>query len=191
MPGSFLWSASGHDVAFLTQSGSQTALCRLDIETGQLRYLADVQDGDTHPFPMPPIAWAPDGEHFLYTAPPQGRGGQGGWLLGGKPQPSLFLASPGDPRGRRLAEAEARFPLWRPHGSFLALASGKRGLVLRAFTPRGTAHDVGDIPLDVSVYAVRWDPAHAQALLALRPRGSWSPAQTEYWLARWQPEAAR
>ena len=191
VPGSFLWSPSGHAVAFLTQSGSQTALCRLDIETGQLRYLADVQDGDAHPFPMPPIAWAPDGEHLLYTAPPQGHSGQGGWLLGGKPQPSLFLASPEDPGGRRLAETEARFPVWRPDGSLLALASGKRGLVLRAFTPAGTAWDVGDIPLDVTVYAVRWDPAHAQAILALRPRGSWSPAQTEYWLARWQPEEAR
>ena len=189
--GSFLWSPSGDTVAFLTQSGSQTALCVLDIDTGHLRYLADVQDGDTHPFPIPPIAWAPDGTRFLYTAPPQGRSGQGGWLLGGKSQPSLFLASPDNPGGRRMADTEARFPVWRPDGSLLAFASGKRGLVLRAFTSGGAARDVGDFPLDISAYAVRWDPAHAQAIVAVRPRGSWSPTQTEYWLARWQPEEAR
>ena len=191
VPNSFLWSPSGNVVAFLTQTGSQTALCVLDIDTGQLRYLADVQDGDSHPFPVPPIAWAPDGPQFLYTAPPQGRSGQGGWLLGGKAQPSLFLASPDNPGGRRLTDAEAHFPVWRPDGSLLAFASGKRGLVLRGFTPSGTARDVGDFPLDVSAYAVRWDPAHAQGIVAVRPRGSWSPTQTEYWLARWQTEEAR
>ncbi len=191
VPSSFLWSPSGEVVAFLTQSGSQTALCLLEIETGQLRYLADVQDGDSHPLPIPPIAWATEGTQFLYTAPPQGRGGQGGWLLGGKSRPTLFLASPDNLSGRRVADAEARFPVWRPDGSLLALASGKRGLVLRAFTPSGTARDIGEFPLDVTAYAVRWDPVNAQAIVAVRPRGSWAPSQTEYWLARWQTEEAR
>ncbi|MFN8473891.1 MAG: PEGA domain-containing protein [Anaerolineae bacterium] len=193
VPGSFLWSSSGQWVAFLTQSGSVPSLCLLEIETGRIHYLADVASDDTHPLPIPPLAWSPDGERLLYAALTQERSKQSGWLVGPRPKQALFLGSTDNPAGQRLGDVEAVFPVWRNDDSVLAFAgaASKGTLTLRAISTRGTGRDVGDVPLDASAYAVRWDPAHAQALIAMRPRNSVSTTNLEYWLAGWQPEEAR
>ncbi len=191
--GSFLWSPSGKWTAFLAQAGSLSSLCLLEIETGRLRYLADVQASDTHPLPAPPLAWSPNGDAILYAASAQESAKQSGWLLGAKPKPALFLGSLADPVGQRLGDVEGYFPVWRSDGSLLAFTGtgGKGALTLRAISAAGTARDVGEVQLDAATYAVRWDAVRAQALLAVRPRGSWSTTETEYWLARWTDEEAR
>ena len=193
VPGSVLWSSSGQWVAFLTQSGSVSSLCLLDIETGRIHYLADVASDDSHPLPIPPLTWSPDGGRLLYAALTQERSKQNGWLLGSRSRQALFLGSTDNPVGQPLGDVEALFPVWRPDDSVLAFAApaSKGTLTLHAISTRGTSRAVGDVPLDASNYAVRWDPAHAQALIAMRPRNSVSTTNLEYWLARWRPEEAR
>ncbi|MCX6022685.1 MAG: PEGA domain-containing protein [Chloroflexi bacterium] len=73
LPGSFVWSSDGAQVAFLTLAGQVTSLCLLRITTRDFHYLADLSRDGTSPLPFPPLAWSPDSQRLVYTAPAQDR----------------------------------------------------------------------------------------------------------------------
>jgi Tol biopolymer transport system component len=192
VPGSFLWSPRGDVVAFLTQAGSLVSLCLLEVDPPSFRYLADLGQNDTNPLPFPPLAWSPDGSQLVYAAPVQTSNNTvGGWLLGARSAPALFGATAPWTQGQRLSTAGGNAPVWRADGSLLALAqtNGSGPLRVQAVDPgSGVATPVGTLPLPVaSTYAVRWDAAHGQALLAQRG----TDGTTEFWLLSFTPAVAR
>jgi Tol biopolymer transport system component len=191
VPGSYSWSPDGRRAAFLVRSAQLTALCLVDA-AGGFRYLADVGRDDPSPLPFPPLTWAPDGRRLVYAAPVQDRSNRTGWLWGGAPTSGLFLTDPERPLGERIAGAEGQAPVWLPDGRLLALARPRsdRPLQLRGVDPEGTPRDLGPLPLSApGTYAARWDPARAQALVALRASAGFGGGRPDYWLLRFAPEA--
>ncbi|MCW5848982.1 MAG: PEGA domain-containing protein [Anaerolineae bacterium] len=191
--GSYQWQPGGEWVALLTRVEQTVSLVLLNVKTADFRYLADLT-WDTEAFlPLTPAAWSPDGSRLLYAAPVQERPGPSGWLFGGKPTPTLFLAPLTRPVGQRLGDSTGQFPAWREDGQVLAFAQAKSNapLTLRAVESDGQGHDLGDIPLKVTGdYAARWDVAHAQAILTVR-NTTWGASQPDTWLVQWRPEEAR
>lgn len=193
VPGSYDWSPDGDRVAFLTRVGQLTSLCLLSIRDGTFHYLVDLSRDDAGSLPFPPLAWSPDGRRLLYAALVQDRPTGGGWLFGSKTTIGLFAADLARPVGERVGTAEGQFPVWRSDGSVLVLARSSSGpLVLRQVEPSGESHDLAELPLKASSrFAVRWDAAHAQALVALPGSASLGPSQPEHWLVRFRPEVGR
>ncbi len=194
LPGSYSWNPTHSWVGLLTQAGQAVSLCLLNLDSGEFRYLADL-DSDARDRPaFPPLAWGADGAHLVYAAPSQDRSQQGGWLFGSKPAPALFLTDLVTPIPQRLGSVEGRFPAWHPDGRLFALTRAKSNspLMLTAVGPMGEAQELGDLALKLpATYAVRWDAAHAQAIIASHATGSLGGEQTDYWLARWRPEEGR
>ncbi len=189
--GSYDWSPNGEWVAFLTRAGQITSLCLLGTD-GDFRYLADLDLEDSDPLPIPPLAWSADGRQMLYATPPQDRPAGGGWLLGSRPISALFAAELAQPVGQRLGSTDGESPTWRSDGSIVALARPANGgpLVLRLVDPAGETRDVAELPLKAgSAFAARWDPDHAQAIVAVRGSTNFGMSQAEYWLVRFRPEA--
>jgi len=92
-----------------------------------------------------------------------------------------------------VGTAEGQFPVWRSDGSVLVLARSSSGrLVLRQVAPSGESHDAAELSLGaLTRFAVRWNVAHAQALIALPGSASLGPSQPEHWLVRFRPEVGR
>ncbi|HEY8745832.1 MAG TPA: hypothetical protein VIU62_22320, partial [Chloroflexota bacterium] len=190
--GSFLWSPHGDTVAFLTQAGPLVSLCLLGVNPPAFRYLADLGQNEANPLPFPPLAWSADGSHLVYAAPVQIRSNTlGGWLFGTRSAPALFSTTAPWTQSRKLSKVVGNAPVWRADGSLLALAqtNGSGPLRVQAVNPgSGALTPVGTLPLPAaSTYAVRWDAAHGQALLAQRGTGS----ATVFWLLSFTPEVAR
>lgn len=194
VPGSYLWSPDGIWIAFLSRAEQTASLSLLNTQTGAFRYLADVSWDSTTPLPFPPVTWSPDGRRVLYSAPAQDRSTQANWFFATRPAMTIFDATLAARGGQRLGATEGQFPILRPDGVVLALArvGGSKPLVLRQVMPTGETLDVGELPLKApGTFAVRWDAAHAQAIVAMDGSGSLGSSQTEYWLITWRPEEAQ
>lgn len=192
VPGSYAWSPDGARFALLTQVGQLTSLCLLGTD-GEFRYLADLSRDDPTPLPFSPVAWSRDGARLLYAAPAQDRPAANGWLFGAKPSTALFAAEAAQPLPRSVPGASGQAPVWRPDGSILVLARGQGGnLVLRQVETGAELRDVAELPVHAgSAFAARWDPARAQAIVAVPGAATLGAAQPDYWLVRFRPEAAR
>ena len=193
VPSSYTWSPDGAQVAFLTRSGQLVALCLLDVETGEFRYLADLSRDDSTPLPIAPVAWSPDGRRLVYAAPAQDPAVPALWPFGPKPPPALFRTDAHTAVGQRLANATGQSPAWRRDGTIVALArpDGSRPLVLRSVDAQGESRDGSSLPLEAAnTFAARWDLAHAQAVVAVRGTNVFGGSQTDYWLVRFRAEEA-
>jgi Tol biopolymer transport system component len=156
------------------------------------RYLADLGQNEANPLPFPPLAWSADGSHLVYAAPVQAQSNTlGGWLFGARSAPALFSTTAPWTQSRRLGTAGGNAPVWRADGSLLALAQTNSSGPQRVQTVdpgSGAVTPVGTLPLPTaSTYAVRWDAAHGQALLAQRSTGG----ATVFWLLSFTPEVTR
>jgi Tol biopolymer transport system component len=194
VPATFNWRPDGHWVAFLARADQATSLCLLGTRSGEFRYLADLGRDDSAPLPFAPLAWAPDGERVVYSAPPQDRSGPPGWLFRGSPPLTLYLADLNGATSRRLTDAPGQSPTWRRDGSIVALDRPKWDgeILLRAVDPTGDARELGPLPVEAApTYAVRWDVAHAQAIVAVRRAGTVGASGPSYWLVRFHAEADR
>jgi dipeptidyl aminopeptidase/acylaminoacyl peptidase len=132
VPGSYVWSPDGGQLALLAQTDQFTALCLLRTD-GTFHYLADLAGDGTAPLPFPAFSWSPDGTRVLYAAPPQEQPASSGWLVGSKPTTALFQADATHPLPRQLPDvAGGLAPVWRTDDNALFLARGQDGtLVLR------------------------------------------------------------
>lgn len=169
VPGSLTWGPDGATVALLTQTGPLVSLCLANVQTGAVRYLADLGQRDPAALPYPPIAWSPDGQHVVYAAGAHERAsGLGGFLLGDQTVDLLYSAEARGGEGHQLDAAPSLAPVWRASGDILALSRQTGGaLAIDQFTlPHGRTPAVGKLPVTpASPVAVRWDAAHARALL--------------------------
>lgn len=169
VPGSSTWAPDRLSVTFLTQTGPLVSLCLIDLRTRALRYLADLSQRDPTALPVAPLAWSPDGQQIVYAAAAhEPAHGLGGLLLGDQTVDVLYTAGSHAGEGRPLDSRPASVPVWRADGDILAFAhQSGGGLQLDQFTsPQGRVPAVGALPITVATpFAVRWDSAHAQALL--------------------------
>lgn len=191
---SYSWSPTGHQVAFLTRTGSLTSLCVLIVDRlASVIYLADVGRDDTAPLPFPPVAWSPSSDQLLYAAPADSAPGPRGWLFGAKPLPALFQVSMVHPFGRRLGRFEGQAPVWRGDGSMLVVVSGRdNSLDIHELMPDGDASSVGTILVGIQgAFAIRWDPRHARAILVARDATPGKPMSRQIWLLDFGTEATR
>lgn len=180
VPGSYSWSATGDGIAFLTRSSDAVSLCALHTDGSIFRYLADVSRGLDARVPYAPLSWSTDGRRVIYSAPAE--------LKAGSDQSPHVLYTD-DLTGRpstRLGTAGGQSPTWRDSGETIALLRTGAGkpLVFRTVGLAGTVHDVGVVPLPGDEFAVRWDVARAQALIAIPDPSGFSSHHT-LWLARW------
>jgi hypothetical protein len=161
--GSWVWAPDGGAVAFLVQS--TMALAALDMSSGELRYLDDLQP-DAFPSngAVAPVTWTPLGD-LLYAAPAR----TGGFPATSSTSASvLFDVAPGRLDGHRLGNVE---PVWAPivrdDGIILTLARVDNDeLVLRPVDPAG--HALAEQRLGVYVsgaFAARWDLRDRQLLI--------------------------
>jgi len=170
--GSFRWSPKGNELAFLARSDSTTSLCLIAVPKGTLRYLADLKPSDSgSPLPVAPISWSPQGEP-VYSAVAASTGGSGGWLLGATgPGSALFLLPP-QGLSRQAGGAGAQFPVWLDDRTVLAVrrpASDKPLVLDSVDALSGHSQSVGQLDAPSGAdYAVRWDAAHARAIVAVR-----------------------
>lgn len=201
VPGSYDWSPDGEYVALLSRAGQLTSLCVLGTRDGTFHYLADLGRDDGSPLAFAPLTWSPDGQRLLYAAPVEDHQVAGRWLFGPKTTIGLFAADIAHPIGQRLGSAGSQFPVWRSDGTVLVLARASGGrLVLRQVDPGGEGREPsarsGETPAELSLaapsrFAVRWDVAHAQALIILPGSAGIGPSQPEYWLVRFRPEVGK
>ena len=170
------------------------ALSLIGTLDGTFHYLADLSRDGLNPASFPPLAWSPDGQRLVYAAPAQDRPISDRGPFGAKPSSMLFAAELRQPLGQPLGEATADAPTWRPDGTIVVLVRAKRDgpLLLRAIEPDGEGRDLAELSLPPAVtFTVRWDVAHAQAIVALP--GPASPAMNAptYWRVRFRPEVGR
>ena len=182
--GSETWSPDGRQVAFLTTAGNTTALCVLDVQSGDFRYLGDVAGGLSHPLPLAPASWSPSGT-LLYSALNRSSDNAVGWLLGSGMASTLFSLRTTAALPQPIHAWQGQSPAELPDGSVLALARGKAAgpLLLRDFLPDGSSIDGPGLPISSgSVYAARWDVERRQAVIAVKGDGLSSEGD-QYWLA--------
>jgi hypothetical protein len=179
-------------VGFVVHTASLAAVCTLSV-AGDFRYLGDLgHDGTAGP-PVAPVAWAPDGR-VLYGALARQTPTSGPGSPFSQQPAGLFLVDPAQAPGRPFGSTAALAPLWRPDGQFFAvgLPGGQdSGLRLRALGAQGQARDVAtlDVPTPgPTAYGVRWDLAHARALVATN-RGQGDGPAHDFWLVDfgWEP----
>lgn len=180
VPGSYSWSATGDGVAFVARSSDTVSLCALRTDGSIFRYLADISRGVDSPVPYAPLSWSADGRRVIYSAPAE--------LKADADQGSHALYAD-DLTGRpstRLGKAEGRSPAWRDSGEIMAFlrTGADKPLVFRTVDLDGTVRDVGHVPVPGDAFAVRWDVAHTQALIAIPDPSGFSSHHT-LWLARW------
>jgi Tol biopolymer transport system component len=140
------------------------------------------------------LAWAPDGERVVYSAPAQERSGPPSWLFRGSPPLTLYLADLSGAASRRLTDAPGQSPTWRLDGSIVALDRPRwdGDILLRAVDPSGDTRELGSLPVEAApTYAVRWDVRHAQAIVAVRRTGLVGGSGSSYWLVRFRAEGDR
>jgi hypothetical protein len=161
--GSWVWAPDGGAVAFLVQS--TMALATLDMSSGELRYVDDLQP-DAFPSngAVAPATWTPTGE-LLYAAPARTLR----FSVGSSTSAAvLFGVAPGRLDAHRLGDVE---PVWAPivrdDGIILTLARADNDeLVLRPVDPAG--HALAEQRLGVHVsgaFAARWDLRDRQILI--------------------------
>jgi hypothetical protein len=199
VPGAHVWSPICNQAALLAHAGQVTSLCLLDAERGDFRYLADLGRTAAGPPPFPPVAWSPEGRRLLYAAPADDPSAARAGLLGplvARPSTVLYAADAEQPSVRALGEGPGPFPAWRPDGSVVALQRPSRfgPTVLRTRDPDGRLREVAALPVlpmrAGATFAVRWDLAHAQAIVAVGGSSAVGVAgRPEYWLVRFRPEA--
>lgn len=189
--GSWVWREDGLQLAFLAHSEGRTALCLLGTDGGFFRYLADV-GGERFTPRLAPLAWAPPGwgDSIVYAVPV---------VLPEDPDgdrfPTLFIDDLSGHPPRRTGRPIAQSPAWTADGRIVALsrAGSDAPLAIRAIappaTPGGAPGSANSPPLGLpegyspAAAEVRWDLAHAQALVLL-PLGGGQGA-FELWLVRW------
>ncbi len=194
VPSSYSWRPDSQWVAFLARADQATSLCLLGTPSGEFRYLADLGRDDSGPLPFAPLAWAPDGERVVYSAPAQDRSGPPSWLFRGSPPLTLYAADLSEAASRRLTDAPGQSPTWRLDGSIVALDRPKwdGDILLRAVDPSGDARELGPLPVEAAAtYAVRWDVPHAQAIVAVRRTGLVGGSGPSYWLVGFRAEGDR
>jgi hypothetical protein len=184
-PSTYVWSPDGQTVAFVVNTASLAAVCTLSV-AGEFRYLGDLgHDGLLGP-PVAPVAWAPDGG--VYYGALQSQGPTSAVVSPFRQNPAgVFLADPGEAPGRPFSTTPALAPLWRADGRMLAvglLGGQESGLRLRDLDGQGSAREVATIEVPApgpTVYGVRWDLAHARALVITNRAAGDGPAH-DYWL---------
>jgi dipeptidyl aminopeptidase/acylaminoacyl peptidase len=186
VPGSLTWSPDGRRVAFLARSGSQRALCVLDLADGAFRYLADLDAIDTpgSRLPYPPVAWSATGHSLLFVARSQDPVLTGlGWFE--RPRRLVYRVED-DLVARSIGAADVDLAAWREDASSLVLLGRLKDdgpLVLRsADADLGQLGQLIELPLRPTAYAARWDLPHAR-LLVVSPAAGLSDA-LDYTLVR-------
>ncbi len=184
--GSYSWSPADEGVAFLARSNDTVSLCAVRTDGSIFRYLADVSREVNSLVPYAPLSWSQDGRRVIYSAPAE---------LKADADQSPHVLYTDDLSGRpsiRLGTVDGQSPAWRDSGEIIALlrTGASKPLVLRTVDSGGTARDAGVVPLEADAFAVRWDVAHAQALVAIPDPSGFSSHQT-LWLARWTKGTGR
>lgn len=190
---SYSWSPAGTRVAFLTRLGSSVALCILDVTSASFQDVAEVARGGDSPFPFAPVAWSADGRRLLYTATVASTSSPG-WLFGSKSRVDLFAVDLPRPVSQDLGSNLGQYPALLPDGSILVVdhVRADAPYVVRRVDPGGQPRDLFSVSAErSSTFAVLWDLAHDQALLATRPTGSTNTTPIDVWLVRFGAEASR
>jgi dipeptidyl aminopeptidase/acylaminoacyl peptidase len=111
------WSPNSRQLAFIQESQNETVIAVADIDTRQLRRIAEAPASD--------LQWSPDGRSIVFVSDPlirtdDRRDNQDIFLIpveGGNPR----LLTPGTPRFRELA------PSWAPDSRQIAFTSDSSG----------------------------------------------------------------
>ena len=184
--GSSTWDAEGQRVGFLTRSGEATSLFVIGLAQLDARYLADVSRSDSQVAPFAPVAWAPQGAGFVYSAPDQLQSSSS-WL-GSQPSPALFSADEIFGKPQRLGASEGETPAWLDQQTLVGLARKPHEgpLVVREVKRSGASSDVADLPFKANAYAARWDVQRGQAVVAVAGGAGGLSTSSDYWLVQLQ-----
>jgi hypothetical protein len=187
--GSSTWDAEGQRVGFLTRSGEATSLFVIGLAQLDARYLADVSRSDSQVAPFAPLAWAPQGAGFVYSAPDQLQSSSS-WL-GSQPSPALFSADEIFGKPQRLGASEGETPAWLDQQTLVGLARKPHEgpLVVREVKRSGASSDVADLPFKANAYAARWDVQRGQAVVAVAGGAGGFSTSSDYWLVQLQGTA--
>ncbi len=188
VPGSVDWSPEADRLAFLARAGEITALCVVNVDGTNFRYLADVARGPTPPWI--PLDWLPEGEGVVYSQSPDP-------VLTSDSAPQLYYDDLAGRPPSRL-EGSGHSPVWRDRELLaLALPKADTPLLLQAFPSltdgsRGSqktlqpARVLGSLGVKaVLPVAARWDAPAGGALLSI-PAEPGSGAEHSYWLVDWR-----
>lgn len=191
--GSYAWSPAGDRVAFMTRVGQTTALCALDIASTTFQDVAELGGNTAASFPFAPVAWSDDGQRLIYTARSVPSASPG-WLFGAKPSIGLEAVDFPRPISQRLGSDLGQFPGVRADGAVVLIdhARSDAPYVVRQVKPTSQTPDLFSVAATPSSsFAVLWDLAHDQAILATRAANSTAFAPINYWLVRFGVEASR
>ncbi|MHB8618142.1 MAG: TolB family protein, partial [Chloroflexota bacterium] len=187
--GSSTWDAEGQRVGFLTRSGDATSLFVIGLAQLDARYLADVSRSDSQVAPFAPVAWAPQGAGFVYSAPDQLQSSSS-WLAS-QPSPALFAVDEIFGKPHRLGASEVETPTWLDQQALVGLARKPHDgpLVVREVKRSGATSDVAELPFKANAYAARWDVRHGQAVVAIPGGAGGFSTSSDYWLVQLQGTA--
>jgi len=191
--GSYTWSPVGDRVAFMTRVGQTSALCALDIASTTFQDVAELGGGAAASFPFAPVAWSDDGQRLIYSAR-SATSASSGWLFGAQPSIGLDAVDFPRPISRRLGSDLGQFPAVRADGAVVLVDHPRSDApyVVRQLEPKGQSRDLFSVAATPSsAFAVLWDLAHDQAILATRAANSTGSAPIDYWLVRFGVEASR
>lgn len=182
VPGSYNWSPSGDQLAFLTRADGTTSLCMVNTDGSGFRYLADVASGEGVAFA--PVAWSPDGTRIAYSAQ----------KAPSRPNTTPTLFTLDLSRGSSTTLAMGGHSPALQGNAILALARPKsnKPIVLREYESNGQSRDLGELPIEAgNPFSVRWDGARARAILAVPDPSSFGPDRLQFWLLAWRDEEQR
>lgn len=191
--GSYTWSPAGGRVAFMIRLGQTAALCALDIASTTFQDVADLGGGAAASFPFAPVAWSDDGQRLIYTAR-SATSASPGWLFGAKPAIGLDAVDFPRPINQHLGSDLGQFPAVRADGAVVLVdhARSDAPYVVRRVYPTSQTSDLFSVTATPSsAFAVLWDLAHDQAILATRAANGTGSAPIDYWLVRFGAEASR